>query len=205
MPNGRIARMPAARKRRLVQVAAAEFAESGYAGASLNRIIADCGMGKSSFYYLFTSKSDLFEFVTAELIAEAASRWTAPDPAELSGTQFWQRLTDVFAEFVRVSEQHDAFLLLGRLFYSDAPGSAKTTVGGALTAVEDWVRRALAEGRRCGAVRDDLPEDLQYRLTVGVLRLFDEWTVSQHDRIAADALQRLTGAQFATLRRMLAA
>lgn len=197
--------MPAARRRRLVQVAALEFAESGYPGASLNRIIADCGMGKSSFYYLFASKSELFEFVTAELIAEAASRWTAPDPADFPGTQFWQRTTDVFAEFLRVSEQHEAFLLLGRLFYSDAPGSAKTTVGGALAAVEDWVRRALAEGRRCGAVRDDLPEDLQYRLTVGVLRLFDEWTVAQHDRIAADALQRLAGAQFATLRRMLAA
>lgn len=182
-----------------------EFAESGYAGASLNRIIAACGMGKSSFYYLFASKSELFEFVTAELIAEAASRWAAPDPAELSGTQFWQRVTDVFADFLRVSEQHEAFLLLGRLFYSDVPGSAKTTVGGALAAVADWVRRALAEGRQCGAVRDDLPEDLQYRLTVGVLRLFDEWTIAQHDRIAADALQRLAGAQFATLRRMLAA
>ncbi|MDO3639651.1 TetR/AcrR family transcriptional regulator [Mycolicibacterium arseniciresistens] len=204
MPTGRIARMPAARRRRLVQVAAVEFAESGYSGTSLNRIIADCGMGKSSFYYLFASKSELFEFVTTELIAEAASRWTVPDPAGFSGTQFWPRVADVFAEFLRVSEEHEAFLLLARLFYSDAPGSAKTTVGGALAAVEDWVRRALAEGRRCGAVRDDLPEDLQYRLTVGALRLFDEWTVAQHDRFSADGLRRLTDAQFATLRRMLA-
>jgi AcrR family transcriptional regulator len=205
MPNGRIARMPAARRRRLVQVSAVEFAEFGFSGASLNRIIADCGMGKSSFYYLFASKSELFEFVTAELVAETASRWTAPDPAGFSGTQFWPRVADVFAEFLRVSEQHEAFLLLGRLFYSDAPGSAKTAVGGALAAVQDWVRRVLAEGRRCGAVRDDLPEELQYRLTVGVLRLFDEWTVAQHDRFAPDGLRRLTDAQFATLRRMLAA
>jgi AcrR family transcriptional regulator len=205
MPNGRIARMPAARRRRLVQVSAVEFAEFGFSGASLNRIIADCGMGKSSFYYLFASKSELFEFVTAELVAETASRWTAPDPAGFSGTQFWPRVADVFAEFLRVSEQHEAFLLLGRLFYSDAPGSEKTAVGGALAAVQDWVRRVLAEGRRCGAVRDDLPEELQYRLTVGVLRLFDEWTVAQHDRFAPDGLRRLTDAQFATLRRMLAA
>jgi hypothetical protein len=146
----------------------------------------------------------LFEFVTAELTAEAAARWTAPDPAGFSGEQFWPRVADAFAEFLRVSEQHEAFLLLGRLFYGDAPDTAKASVGGALAAVEGWVRRVLAQGRRCGAVRDDLPEDLQYRLAVGVLRLLDEWTVAHHDRFTPDERQRLADTQFATLRRMLA-
>lgn len=195
--------MPLARRQLLTQVAGREFAEHGYVDASLNRIIADCGMGKSSFYYLFASKSELFEFVTAELVSETRARWSAPDPAALTGPAFWPGVRAVFDDFLRVAAQHESFLLLGRLFYSDAPGSAKAAVGGALAAVEDWVRGVLAEGRRCGEVRDDLPEALQYALVVAMLRTFDEWSVTHHDQIADPAA--VAEAQFATLRRALAA
>jgi AcrR family transcriptional regulator len=46
-------------RRRVVEVAARHFAESGYAGASLNDLIRDTGLTKGGFYFHFDSKESL--------------------------------------------------------------------------------------------------------------------------------------------------
>jgi len=52
--------MSTERRDRLFQTAAEELATQGYDGASLNRIIERAGIGKSSLYYYFDDKRDLF-------------------------------------------------------------------------------------------------------------------------------------------------
>lgn len=200
---GRIGRMPADRRRRLVEVAAAEFATAGYEDASLNHIINQCGMSKSSFYYLFASKSDLFDFVVRELKDSAAARIAIPAPEEFAGHDFWRRLEEFFWELVRASQQHEAFLTLGRMFYSDTPDAAKAAVTEVWTGVRSWIEDVLHVGRRSGVVRDDLPEALQYSLTFGILQVFDEWTVAHFGDFAPADLHALANAQFATIRRLL--
>ncbi len=196
--------MPVDRRHQLVAVAAAEFASSGYQEASLNRIIRDCGMSKSSFYYFVPSKEELFTFVVQELIDEVGTELRVPEPDEFAGPEFWSRLEAYFSGLVRLAERRESFLTLGRMFYSGAPDEAKGTVGGALAAVRDWVEQVLRVGRRCGAVRDDLPDALQYNLVTGVLQIFDEWTVRHYDEFTPDQLRALGDAQFASIRRLLA-
>jgi AcrR family transcriptional regulator len=202
---GRIGRMPADRRRRLVEVAAAEFASAGFESASLNHIISQCGMSKSSFYYLFASKSELFDFVVRELMDSGVAEIAIPAPEEFAGHDFWRRIEEFFSQLVRASQQHEAFLTLGRMFYSDTPDTAKSAVNDAWAGVRAWVEGVLRVGRQSGAVRDDLPEALQCRLTFQILQVFDEWTVAHFEGLAPADLHALADAQFGTVRRLLEA
>jgi AcrR family transcriptional regulator len=194
--------MPADRRRRLVEVASAEFASEGYKHASLNRIIDKCGLSKSSFYYFIPSKAELFDFVVRELIDQVTTIITIPDPAEFADRDFWRRVEEFFSGLV-VTSQQDAFLTLGRMFYSEAPDAAKTSVSGTLAAVRTWVEDLLRVGRRSGAVREDLPEALQYSLVFRILQVFDQWTVEHYQDFGPADLRALADAQLATIRRVL--
>lgn len=195
--------MPAGRRRALIDVAAEEFASPGYEGASLNRIIGKCGLSKSSFYYFIPSKQELFDFVVRELIDDVTATITIPDPEEFAGDGFWSRVEKFFSELVLASQREESFLTLGRMFYSEAPDAAKGAVGGTLAAAREWVENVLRVGRRCGAVRDDLPAALQYSLVFRILQVFDEWTVVHYDEFGAADLRLLADAQFGTIRRVL--
>ncbi len=74
---------------RLFAAATAAFVQHGYERASLNAILAAAGMGKSSFFYYFLDKEDLFaSTLEAALarIAEAAGPVAPPtNPAEILG------------------------------------------------------------------------------------------------------------------------
>ncbi|TXI62822.1 MAG: TetR/AcrR family transcriptional regulator [Mycolicibacterium mageritense] len=205
MHEGRLNRMPAARRRRLMEVAADEFASSGYVNASLNRIIATCGMSKSSFYYVIDSKGELFDFVMRELIRDVSDKFDIPAPREFDGDDFWQRVEAFFAELTAVSAREASALTLGRMFYAGAPDDGAGAAAELINAVRGWVEELLRVGRRCGAVRDDLPEALQYEVAVRLLQVFDEWTVAHYEELTAGDREQLAVAQFATVKRVLAA
>lgn len=193
--------MPSERRRRLVQVAAQEFANAGYGGASLNRIIEACGVSKSSFYYVIDSKAELLEFVLQELIAEIAGDLRVPQLEEFSGAQYWQRVEEFVAEVATVTNRNPTAHLLGRIYYSSGPGADD----GVLASMDGWVEELMLVGRRCGAVRCDLPEDVQRNLVFRMLQVFDEWTRDQWEQWSADELDRIVDVQFDVLKRVLAA
>ncbi|MBO0676961.1 TetR/AcrR family transcriptional regulator [Mycolicibacterium sp. S2-37] len=202
MKNTRIARMPADRRQQLLRTAAAEFASFGYRGASLNRIIAGSGLSKSSFYYVMQSKRDLFEYVVQELIEQVRCDISVPRPEDFTGAQFWDRVGDFFDHVVGLA-QRDTVVTLGRMFYSGAPETAAGAVTSATARVEGWVRDVLRVGRHSGALRADLPEDLQYRLVFQMLRVFDEWSVEHVAEFSPAEFGELGAAQFAAVRRVL--
>jgi AcrR family transcriptional regulator len=191
------------RKRRLIAVSAAEFASAGYENASLNHIIDACGMSKSSFYYVLSSKAQLFEFVVRELVDAVASNITIPRPEEFAGRTFWPRLERFFADLVVASQTHESFLTLGRMFYSRSPSTEPGTVSDTLAAVHTWVDELLRVGRASGSVADDLPQALQASLAFRVIQVFDEWTVAHYDEMPPAQVRALADAQFWTIRRML--
>ncbi|BBY93138.1 hypothetical protein MGALJ_28070 [Mycobacterium gallinarum] len=184
-------------------MSAAEFASAGYANASLNRIIEACDMSKSSFYYVLSSKAQLFEFVVRELVETVAGTITFPKPEEFAGRMFWPRLERFFAELVVASQTQESFLTLGRMFYSRSPSAEHGTVGDTMAAVRTWVEELLLIGRTSGAVSDDLPQALQVSLTFSVIQVFDEWTIAHYDEIPPAEIGALANAQFTTIRRML--
>ncbi len=89
------ARRPPARRRpagldskaRLLAAAAADFAERGYAGASVDRIARHAHVNKAMIYYHFRSKAALYRDILAAMFAAIAGRVAAiaagtGDPAD---------------------------------------------------------------------------------------------------------------------------
>ena len=54
-----------------------EFATHGYAKASTNRIVEQCGMARGSLYYHFKDKEDLFRAIFTRLTSESNTEITA--------------------------------------------------------------------------------------------------------------------------------
>lgn len=187
------------RRRTLVRVAAQEFAAAGYAGASLNRIIAAMGMSKSSFYHLLAAKQELFELAAADLAADVGAELQVPDPGAFAGPQFWPMAQDLVAQLTDALVGSEDALLLGRMVYA---GSAPAV--GAIGRIEAWVGELLVAGRGAGQVRTDLPADLQQQLVAAVLRTLDEWAVRHEEALASGSAEPFTGSVFDLLRRMLA-
>jgi AcrR family transcriptional regulator len=84
-----------ATRRRLLDAAAAEFAERGIAGARVDRIAAAAVSNKAQIYHYFTNKDGLFDAVLSEL-AQDTLREAPIDAANLP--EYAGRLFDRFAD-----------------------------------------------------------------------------------------------------------
>lgn len=197
--------MATARRQLLVRTAATEFAAAGYDSASLNRIIRKCGLSKSSFYHVIASKEELFSLVVADLSGSLVGEIEVPAPELFAGGNFWPAVDELFDRTMRALQSDDVYACLGRMYYlPGAPGTDGSQVGSALASVASWVRALLDVGRGSGAVRTDLPVELQSRLLLTVLRALDEWAVSQLEVIPPEQWAELMQAQKAAIRRLLA-
>lgn len=84
-----------ATRRRLLDAAAAEFAEHGIAGARVDRIAAAAMSNKAQIYHYFTNKDGLFDAVLTEL-AQDTLREAPIDAADLP--EYAGRLFDRFVD-----------------------------------------------------------------------------------------------------------
>lgn len=166
------------REEELLVTAARQFAAAGYAGTSLNNVIAEAGWGKSSFYHYFSNKRELHDHVVRTLSARLMDGVTVPEIDDLAGLEFWTVFTDLIDAVGRAATRHPETRYLGEMFHSPA-----TSDDGRLqdlrTQVDDWLRRAIVHGRRVGVVRDDLPEELVIELTLSVIGTLDRWAVRE--------------------------
>ncbi|WP_433790181.1 TetR/AcrR family transcriptional regulator [Actinoplanes sp. CA-252034] len=92
MPLPRFDRLAPEARAAILAVARAHFARDGRDGASLNRIIADAGISKTSAYHYFDGKDDLFAAVAADTTARvvaALGPWTPVRTAD----ELWKQLS----------------------------------------------------------------------------------------------------------------
>jgi AcrR family transcriptional regulator len=82
-----------ATRKRLLDAAAAEFAEFGIAGARVDRIAAAAKSNKAQIYHYFGSKDDLFDAVFDELVTSTVAE-SPLDASDLPG--YAARLFDGF-------------------------------------------------------------------------------------------------------------
>jgi AcrR family transcriptional regulator len=168
VPLPRFEKLPDERRREVLDHAIGVFAQAGYEGTSYNRIMADLGLSKGAAYYWFADKEDLFRTVLAESIARLHAA-LGDVPVASSRAAFWRDFRAAFArigDFYR-QEPAAAVLAIGLLRRPDDP---TLTASG-----EKWFETLIAEGRRVGAVRSDLPGDLLAHLTFSIAEAGDQW------------------------------
>lgn len=164
------------REEDLLLTSARHFASAGYAGTSLNNVIAEAGWGKSSFYHYFSNKRRLHDHVVRTLAARLVEGVQVPDIQKLSGAEFWTAMADLLDALGRAARRHPETWYLGEMFHA-APSEDDGRLQELRGQVEHWLRRAIAHGRKIGVVRDDLPERLLSDLTLAVLQTLDRWAV----------------------------
>lgn len=195
------ARMPDAKRQTLVLAAAREFASHSFDQASLNRIIADCHMSKSSFYHVIESKESLLTLVVDELRDDAAQDWTPPEPADFA-PDFWATAGLVFQNALHVWPHSRALALLWRIVHAHRGDPAVAALG---SSFESWVAAALDVGRQTGAVDSACPVELQVLAATTLLTAFDEWALLRTESDDGGGLEAAADHQFRLLRRLLEA
>jgi AcrR family transcriptional regulator len=150
-----MARDAEATRRRLLEAAAAEFAELGIAGARVDRIAVAARTNKAQIYHYFGSKEGLFEAVLAGILHDVL----ASDPFDAD---------DLPGSMGRIFDQFEDDPLLARLatWYrlersGDAPNAA---IVAANTAKVAAIRAAQREGR----VTDAFPADVLLGLLISI-------------------------------------
>jgi AcrR family transcriptional regulator len=70
MPKQTFFNLPVEKREKIIKAAITEFAEYGLENASTNRIVANSGIAKGSFYQYFEDKQDVFQYLLTVLEQE---------------------------------------------------------------------------------------------------------------------------------------
>lgn len=167
------------RETRLIAAAASAFIEVGYDLASLNHIIAEAGLSKSSFYHYFPDKQHLHDHVVTTLRERLAQGLQLPRLDEIDADSYWPAMTAALSSVAATMAADPQTRLLGQMFHH--PLAARGPDGrltGLREDVEAWLTHAVSIGRRLGTVRNDLPESLVVDLAFGTLTVLTSWALS---------------------------
>jgi AcrR family transcriptional regulator len=195
--------MPPERRDKLFQTAAEEFAAQGYDGASLNRIIERAGVGKSSLYYYFDDKRDLFGQLVQSVFEHFVRDIGGFDYRTLTAETFWAEIEALFLKGVAFSERNAWYVRIGQLFYrlrTHEKGGGAT--GGLLAMAEAWVASLLRHGMSLGVVRTDLPEALLVQSVMALVEVCDRYFLESWSQYGQLERRALVAQQMALLERV---
>lgn len=166
-PSPRFHRLPEERREHILAVARRHIAEEGPEGMSVNRVIADAGISRTSAYMYFDGKDDLVAEVYrdfTERILAVAGEWEDVETADA----FWAQLR-ASSERMRAhhAENPEDLALLGH-WPDDLP----------MPNPDGWLEAILDNGRALGEVRRDVPEELMSAATQAVLQACDSWAIA---------------------------
>jgi len=154
-------------RRRLLEAAAAHFAERGLDGAQVDAIALAAGCAKGTVYNYFASKEDLFAEVLAEGCRAAVQRYAAG----VTSGAVRESLRALAAADVSVLREEEGFMkVVVREAMSFRPATYPLIVEHLAPYLEQ-VRRVLERGAAAGEIRDDRPAAELALAFVGILVL----------------------------------
>lgn len=204
MPRPRFSKLSPAKRQRILEAAAKEFAAHGYQGASLNKILEEAQISKGAAYYYFDDKADLYTTTVKQYTQELIGDLTF-DVERLDGETFWPRLADFYwQQFVASYDQPWAFAAIksaARL--SEGALAENAALAAYLEVVLENVLVLLQHGQEVGAVRRDLPDDLLLSLFIAVDDAGDRWLLDRWEELTREELEAVVRKIADAMRRLL--
>ena len=191
-------RLDPAVRDQLFSVATDAFVRDGYERASLNAILAEAGVGKSTFFYYFADKEDLFASVIEAAVARIAAVIGPFDLPE-SSRRFWREGVALMERWGHAAATEPGFLGLLRAM-QPLRRTASPRLAQVMSEVRVEYRALLVRGVELGVVRDDIAVDTLIALTDVVdIALDDEFhqnpdaddVVVAHRARVFDVIQRI--------------
>jgi AcrR family transcriptional regulator len=205
MPFARFARMPEEKRERLLTTAAQEFATYGYVGASLNRILETAQIGKSSAYYYFADKADLFATVAAWSVDRLRLAVPVEAIAELAADTFWTTITAAHGESLRRARQQPWLFGAARAALQlTAESLEHESLRDLATHLTAGMNALIEKGQALGLIRTDLPTGLLETWFRAVDGSSDDWLLAHLDQLDEETLWQVAVQTMEAIRRILA-
>lgn len=203
MPRPRFLKLPPERRAEILAVAARHFAQAGFAGASLNRILEEAGVSKGAAYYYFDDKGDLFATVVEEAWDRAvAALWPSGFEADaLVGPDFWPALEDLYRRQVALFAADPAAWRMAKATPTVLDDPSASRLAPRLEALMATTTRVVGRAQAAGLVRDDLPVDLLMAMVGALDGAIDLWLLDHPDALDRDP--SLPARTFGVLRGLL--
>jgi AcrR family transcriptional regulator len=123
MPKQTFLNLSEEKRQVIVNAAVDEFAEFGYEASSINRIVANSGISKGSFYQYFEDKMDVFKYLVDVIAKEKAEYYKGKHPpsGNLDTFDYFRWLVKTGTEFnssnPRLVQAVSRVLLADGLYY----------------------------------------------------------------------------------------
>ncbi len=160
MPSPRFENLDAGKREVLLEAARGEFAEYGFEGSSYNRIIANSGLSKGSFYYYFHGKEDLYLTVAQDATAKFSA--AVGDPGEIHNVEeFWAECARMYTRLLQFGQENPSLVgvLKSMLDLRPTP-MAEELMTRFVVKDAEWYLGMIQRGQELGAIRTDLPMEL---------------------------------------------
>ena len=170
----------------LYAVASREFANYGFNQASLNRIISEIGMSKSSFYHYFAGKRDLFNQTIDQAISPILAGYNDFDLSTLTAETLWPSLFQLAGELIEQINASTDLTIIMRMFYRciDNP-QEKDLIAPYMGRFTDWLTALLHRGQELDLFRDDLPDSLLIDALMAMGISIDRWMLDNWEQTSA--------------------
>jgi len=122
VPKDTFFNLPEDKRTLICDVAIDEFAEYPFDQASINRIVANSGIAKGSFYQYFDDKKDLFLYLMG-LIAEEKINYLSPVIRNPDEHDIFTLIRELFLSGIQFANEHPRYAAISNLLLAnkDAP------------------------------------------------------------------------------------
>jgi AcrR family transcriptional regulator len=203
MPRPRFLKLPEAKRNAIIEAAKAEFAASGFEGASYNRIIAAAGLSKGAMYYYFDDKLDLYVTVLED-VNERMNEAMGFDESWQPDGAFWDVMRDMSIRAWSFAIEHPELAALMKGL-SQLPHSWRKEgrVGDLFSSWRRLMVTLLRAGQAQGQVRDDRPLELLVEVAFALDEAIDMWLIDHTGELADDPVEEVVDMALDFWRRLL--
>ena len=113
MPKDTFFNLPEDKRTLICDVALDEFAEYPFEQASINRIVANAGIAKGSFYQYFEDKKDLF-FYLMGLMTDEKINYLSPVIRNPDEHDIFTLVRELFLSGIRFANEHPRYAAIGK-------------------------------------------------------------------------------------------
>jgi len=208
MPFTRFAKMPGEKRERVLTVAAQEFAAHGFELASLNHILEEARIGKSSAYYYFEDKADLFCTVVRYALERLQLAPASEALTSLTTETFWSAIAEMHYHPLLHAQQYPWLFGTVRAAERLTPESlqheslaqlARYLADHMMTGMSTMIKR----GQELGLIRTDLPQELLVAWFRAIDGASDDWLLAHLAQLDQEAITHISRQTIATVRQAL--
>ncbi len=156
MPKETFFNIPAEKRDAICEAAVAEFAAHPFNQASINRIVANVGIAKGSFYQYFENKKDLFLYLL-QLIGEAKLNYLAPVMQNPEQYDFFILLREMYLSGIQFAVEHPQYAAISKkLLASKGMPIYEEVMGDNVATAQTLFETLLTNAITKGEVRDGI-------------------------------------------------